>query len=82
MLAFGQLSGRIRFCRAVECALGEIDRFAALVAGMGTIELIREDLFGFSTFRTFAAEGLQFFELLESRAVLRGNGHDNLLGCL
>lgn len=82
MLAFGQLPGRIGFCQSVKRALGEVDLFAAFVTGMGAIKLIREDLFDFSTFRTFAAEGLQVFKLLESRAVLRGAGHDVLLGCL
>jgi hypothetical protein len=61
--------------------LGEIDRFTALVTGVGTIEFIGENFLGLSAFRTFAAEGLKVLELLESRAVLRGAGHDVLLGC-
>jgi hypothetical protein len=61
--------------------LRKVDLFAAFVAGVRAIELIREDLFDFSAFGAFAAEGLQVLELFESRAVLWGTGHDALLGC-
>lgn len=55
--------------------LRKIDFLAALLAGMGFVELIRENFDFFLTLGTFAGKGLQMFELFESGTMLRGR-HD------
>jgi hypothetical protein len=62
----------------IQGALGKVDGFAALCAGVILVELVGEDLFALAAFRALADEGFQGLERLIAGAML-GCGHSILL---
>jgi len=59
----------------VQGALGKINRLAAFFALVGLVELVGKNLHLLIALGAFADEGLEVFELLETRAMLGSGCH-------